>query len=47
MIEKTGNYQAVANVLGHKDPSTTFKSYVKMRIYTDLFDFITKDYEQY
>lgn len=43
MIEKTSNYQAVAMMLGHKDASITFKSYVKSNINHNIFDFMSKD----
>lgn len=43
MIEKTGNYQAVAMMLGHKDAGITFKSYVKSNINHSIFDFMSKD----
>lgn len=47
MIEKTGNYQVVANMLGHKDASITFKSYVKSLSNEHIFDFILNDYNVY
>ncbi len=47
MIEKTGNYQVVANMLGHKDASITFKSYVKSLSNERIFDFMLNDYNAY